>query len=68
MPYLIYDGVPCFRVYNDFLEELEEDPEARKDINIYKGMCLGIWSIGSTNAVYYYYAYVCRQFKDRGGV
>ena len=26
-----------FRGYTDFLEDLEEDPDVRADINIYKG-------------------------------
>ncbi len=28
-----------FRDYTDFLEDLEEDPHYRQNINIYKGTC-----------------------------
>lgn len=27
-----------FRDYNDFLEDIEEDPAFRQNINVYKGM------------------------------
>ena len=34
----------CSRDYTEFLEELEEDPEMRKNVNIFKGNCACVLS------------------------
>jgi len=45
-----------YRDYNDFLEDLEEDPSYRQNINIYKG-----WSF----AAYFIYLHIFIDCKYR---